>query len=67
MFDEEFFVSVLPTMHGDYVFKYHSETQPGLETAEVEPTGENTISRGNLLGATLVSQSPWTAPDQVRH
>ncbi len=68
MFEEEYFVSVLrgtPETQ-PIIYKYYSNVRD--EHTELlhstQPNATNTIERGNVLGSTVVSQSPWTAPMQ---
>lgn len=66
MFEEEFFVSVLSRDDEHFIYKYFSTISD--EQADLfnnsEPNGTNTLERSNLLGATIVSQSPWIAKQQ---
>jgi hypothetical protein len=66
MFEEEFYVSVVSHNDKQFVYKYFSEVHG--DQAEMlnhcQPDGTNTLERSNLLGATLVCQSPWVGQQQ---
>ena len=68
MFEEEYFVSVLRRSPETQpiVYKYYSSVlDEHTDLLQMtQPDATNTIERGNILGSTVVSQSPWTAPNQ---
>ena len=70
MYEEEYFISCFQKEGSEpFVYKYFSEITDATLSESMQqqhPDGTNTLERGNILGSTVVSQSPWSAPGQHR-
>jgi hypothetical protein len=60
MYDEEYFVGVLPQKEGILVYKYFSELSP--EQLDDQTSGSSPdvhLERGNILGQSSTCVAPW--------
>lgn len=60
MYEEEYYVSVLPQKDDVLVYKYFSELVPGQ--LDDQPEDPQHLERGNVLGQSSTSIMPWASP-----